>query len=100
MTEIPSDDYSSESDPTYDSSLTGEFVERFDPKVADDLGIATDHESLQRQIESGKKVGRLTTRHTVLGADGGLEHAVLEAEEGHVKCANCNKPGCPGCGRS
>lgn len=100
MTEMHNADTLSASDPTYDPSLTGEFVERFDPDVADDLGIAIDDESLQRQIEAGKAVGRLMTKNTILLTDGALEHAQVEAEEGHVTCANCNKPGCPGCGRS
>lgn len=32
--------------------------------------------------------------------DGADEHAAVEEAEGRVVCANCNRPGCPGCGRS
>lgn len=75
-----------------------------DAAVAEDLGIPTSPESFEHHVTSGLKVaGKLTesaARSAILHADGGEEHALLEALEGRIICANCNRPGCAGCGRS
>ena len=72
-------------------------VEGFDPEVALDLGIPIDHESLTSHQASAQEVKDALSRRALTEAE---EYAELEAREGRVLCANCNKPGCPGCGRS
>ena len=71
-----------------------------DPEVAEDLGIPMSPESYESHVASSHEVQAAlatTARRAIDGAD---EHAAIEAEEGRVLCANCNKPGCRGCGRS
>lgn len=68
MTEVPSVDYLY--DPFHDPEITGEFVEGFDPEVAQDLGIPIDHEDSERHRASGQAV-QAVLRHydTVVGED-------------------------------
>lgn len=71
-----------------------------DPEVAEDLGIPMSPEGVESHTRSALEVQTAlaeTARHAIDGAD---EHAALEATEGRVVCANCNRPGCKGCGRS
>lgn len=71
--------------------------EHHDPEVAEDLGIASSPESFERHLASAQAVKEALARAAIDGAD---EHAAVEEAEGRVVCANCNRPGCPGCGRS
>lgn len=89
----------SQSDPTYSEDVKGDFVEGFDPEVAEDIGIPVDDESLVRQRVSGELVNIALSRDELLRREA-EEYAELEAREGRVRCANCNDPTCDGCGRS
>ena len=71
-----------------------------DPEVAEDLGIAMSPESYESHLTSAREVQAALADTARRAIDGAEEHAALEAEEGRVICANCNKPGCRGCGRS
>lgn len=77
-------------------------VEGFDPEVALDLGIAIDHDSLETQKASARQVSELLDQQPddIQALTDAAEHAALDAKYGSVLCANCNKPGCKGCGRS
>ncbi len=75
--------------------------EGFDPETAADLGIPTSLEEVEQHIESAKEVavliGAVVVEETV---DGQAEHDALDKKYGRVVCANCNRPGCKGCGKS
>lgn len=71
--------------------------EHHDTEVAEDLGIPSSPESFERHLASARAVKEVLARTAIDGAD---EHAAVEEAEGRVICANCNRPGCPGCGRS
>lgn len=68
-----------------------------DSEVAEDLGIPSSPESYERHLASAQAVKEALARAAIDGAD---EHAAVEEAEGRVICANCNRPGCAGCGRS
>lgn len=70
--------------------------EHHDPEVAEDLGIPTP-ETVEQHLQSAEAVKAALARTAV---DGAAEHTAVEEAEGRVICANCYKPGCPGCGRS
>jgi hypothetical protein len=75
--------------------------EGHDPEVAEDLGIPNSADSFERHLESGEIVGELQAVNEALARtaiDGAAEHAAVVRAEGSVSCANCNNPGCPGCG--
>jgi|GEM_PF-2376600 len=75
-------------------------IEGFDPEVALDLGIPIDDESVSRHRASGERAawaGQRSEREIQLLIDA-AEHAAVSEAEGIVTCANCNKPGCNGCG--
>lgn len=78
-------------------------IEGFDPETALDLGIPVDFETLELQKRSAERVNELlaiyATEQRPL-VDGQAEHDAVSEKEGRVRCANCNKPGCRGCGRS
>ncbi len=71
-----------------------------DPEVAEDLGIPMSPESLESHTRSAHETQAALAEAARRAIDGADEHAALEAREGRVICANCNRPGCKGCGRS
>lgn len=76
-------------------------VEGFDPEVALDLGIPVDDASLAAHIEAGAAVRAATrTDKEIQALIDVAEHEAVNQAEGTVGCANCNNPGCLGCGRS
>lgn len=81
----------------YTDTPDDHLVEGFDPEVALDLGIPVDHDSLTSHVESAQQVQKALSKAAV---DGAAEHAAVVEAEGPVICANCNTPGCLGCGRS
>lgn len=85
----------SEQNHAYLSGLTE--MREIDSEVAEDLGIPQSIESFEQQVESGRRVKELLAYKAV---DGAIEHASVVEIEGCVTCANCNTPGCRGCGRS
>lgn len=81
----------------YTTTPDDDRIEGFDPEVADDIGIPTSAERASQQFRSGEAVLALMTREL---PNGHTEHEALNREYGRVFCANCNKPGCRGCGSS
>lgn len=75
-------------------------MDGIDPEVAEDLGIPMSPESYESHVASAHEVRDALGRTARRAIDGADEHAALDAEVGRVICANCNRPGCRGCGRS
>ncbi|HEY1085777.1 MAG TPA: hypothetical protein VGE34_03585 [Candidatus Saccharimonadales bacterium] len=69
-------------------------------KAAENLSTPASPEGYEHDPTSIKAMNAAAQRARVLSADGGEEHEALNKRYGRVICANCNTPGCPGCGRS
>lgn len=67
--------------------------------IDDFIELSDDAEDLKQAIEArDTEMGRLAMEDAAIeDAD---EYRQVEQELGRVICANCNLPGCKGCGRS
>lgn len=75
-------------------------MDGIDPEVAEDLGIPMSPESMEAHQHSAHEVQAALATTARRAIDGAKEHDALVAAEGQVVCANCNRPGCRGCGKS